>query len=174
MRPELTGAAGRSSGVKSNILDTRRKVGRAAATALCVLALSLALAGCDDLPRDPEGTTEQVRDSGRLRAGIIATGNGPEEGEEDLAGRIAAAQGAETEVEVGSAETLLRKLQQGELDVVVGYFGGQSPWSSKVAFTRPKGGAESKSDVAVLRAAVRRGENRWLTQVELTVAEDGR
>lgn len=149
------------------------RVRRAATGA--VLLLAALLAGCDAYPRDPEGTTERVQESGTLRGGVVATGNGPEDSERQLAERIAAeaGKGAEVELEVGSGETLLRKLNEGELDLVIGYFGDSSPWKSKVAFTKPKGGADAESQVPVLRAAVRRGENRWLILVERSVTGAG-
>lgn len=158
-----------------NVIPTHSSPGLWRAAAFAVLLLAGLLAGCDGYPRDPEGTTERVQQSGTLRGGLVATGNGPEDSEREFAERIAgeAGGGAEVELEVGSAETLLRKLKNGELDLVVGYFADNSPWKSKVAFTKPKAATEAESKVPVLRAAVRRGENRWLILVERSVTGGG-
>ena len=90
-----------------------------------------------------------------------------------LAEKIAEAAGAEAEMESGSAEVLLHRLEEGELDLVVGKFAKASPWKGRVALTQaPKPEWEPAKHEPVLRAAVRNGENRWLMFVSKTIGGD--
>ena len=132
----------------------------------------LALCGCDGFPNDIAGTMERVTGSGVMHAGIIADG-AAEADEELLVERIGTAAGAEAQTESGSAEVLLHKLEEGELDIVVGEFAKASPWSGRVALTAaPQAEWEPAKHEPVLRAAVRNGENRWLMFVSRTIGGD--
>ena len=41
-------------------------------TAPCLAAALLALAGCSDFPRDPDGTLERVEAAGVIRLGVVS------------------------------------------------------------------------------------------------------
>lgn len=129
---------------------------------LLSLSLALMLAACDDYPRDIENTMQGVEQSGRLRAGLISAGDNSDTAERELVNRIAEAAGAEASFEEGSAETLFRRLEQGELDIVVGHIAKASPWKKRVALTKSAEAKSPPKKLPVLRAALRKGENRWL------------
>ncbi len=138
---------------------------------LAVLA-TLALSGCEDFPKDIAGTMDDITATGVLQAGIVTDGSA-EADERSLAERIAQAAGAEAEMETGSAEVLLHKLEEGELDLVVGKFAKASPWKGRVALTKaPRPEWEPAKHEPVLRAAIRNGENRWLIFVSKTIGEE--
>lgn len=128
--------------------------------------LCLALVGCANLPWDAEGTMERVQRTKVLRAGVVA----PSGGKADLSRqrflqRLAAETGSETSIRYGSAEALLPSLEEGGLDIVVGDFSVDSPWADRVAIMpSPKqmGAVAGKPAPA---AAVRHGENGWLTLI---------
>lgn len=139
---------------------------------LPTLALALLLAGCDAFPQDMRGTTERVAEDDVLRAGIISCPGDEGSIVQALASRIAEGAQAEATFERGSAEDLLRGLEEGELDLVVGYFAKNSPWKKRVTFTESPHPGEAGKEVPVLRAAVRNGENRWLLFVHRQIKED--
>lgn len=127
---------------------------------LLASALPLCLAACGPIPRDIESTEQRLRDGKPLAAGIVA-----EPGHDAPA--IAAAQavadtmGTTATIEMGSAERLLPKLEEGELDVIVGSFAMKSPWAKRVTFSRAIGGMTAPKNEPALRFANRFGENRW-------------
>ena len=131
---------------------------------LCSL---LALVGCDDYPRDPEGTLARVSAEKSFKAGIVA---GADPAGIDPAAmllvRVGERTGARALIERGSAEPLLAKLEAGELDLVIGDYVSTTPWSTNVSLSPPlairhDGGAE----IHVV-AAMRNGENAWIGLVE--------
>jgi len=128
-----------------------------------------ALAGGCDFPRDPDSTTEHVLERGSVRVGLVGCNAG--EDARALAGRIAAATSAHAEIVGGLAEDLLPRVENGELDVVVGRFAANSPWQGRVAFTQASTREDPRNDEPVVRAAVRNGENRWLMTVERAIRE---
>ncbi len=134
------------------------------------LVIALAISGCDNFPKDVAGTMQEVTARGSLRVGIVADGE-TEARERFLAQTIAQAAAVEAEVESGSAEILLHRLENGRIDLVVGQFAKASPWKGRVAFTKPAEADSPPSHEPVLRAAVRSGENRWL--IFVTTALDG-
>lgn len=149
-----------------------RRAWLAAAVALCLL-LGLSLGGCATLPRDSDESLERVRAEHVLRAGaspsrglVAIEGPSVSGPEADLVASFAAAQGAQVQWRPGGEEELMVALEAGELDVVVGGLSEESPWTDRVALTRPY--AESRRGDAPFRhvLAVRRGENALLTALE--------
>ncbi|MEX0921727.1 MAG: hypothetical protein WD489_06070 [Rhodovibrionaceae bacterium] len=143
----------------------------AAVDVAVLLAVLICLAACDGFPADPEATTERVTHSGTLRSGIVAAPGSEESLARGFVEKLAAAAGAEAKVKRGSAELLLKDLEQGGLDVVIGAFAKESPWRKRVALSPPLKAQEPPGDLPVLRAAVRSGENRWLLFVARHLAQ---
>ena len=133
------------------------------------LGLSLALlaaASCTDFPRDPEGTLDRVRAERSFRVGLVAplAGTDPKVGA--LLGRVARASGARARVESGDAEPLLNRLEEGELELVIGRFEAASPWKRMVSFSPPLRVEKHGKSSFHLVAAMRNGENAWIGLVE--------
>lgn len=107
-------------------------------TALAIVALS----GCQ-VPQDPDGTLERVRD-GTLRVGIthhepwvvLGDPDDPQGVEPELIRRFAATLNAEIDWFEGSEEALIGALKEGGLDVVAGGLTMKSPWKKEAALTR--------------------------------------
>lgn len=131
-----------------------------------VFCAALALAACDRLPEDPDGTLDRVKAERRFRVGLIATGaeagRGPEKA--FLAG-IARATGARPMVKEGASEPLLLDLEDDRLDLVIGPLSSESPWVERVALLEPLGAVPGPHDVQITPIA-RNGENRWIVLLE--------
>lgn len=135
---------------------------RATAFSLIIVVLC----GCAEPPRDPEGTTEGVRQSGTILLGEVEGARRSSEGEAVLTD-VAALLDARISREPGPSEELLEKLEKGELDLVYGHFAMKSPWSKNVHFGSPLGERETVGkDERVPRFAFRHGENGWIMRVE--------
>ena len=134
---------------------------------LVLLLTAVALAGCAELPRDPEGTTERIMAERRFRVGIVVGADAPAVARQRaLLARVAAATGARPGIETGSREALLLRLEEGALDLVLGEFDSHSPWVGRVHLLPPllrvgNGGGETR-----VGAAARHGENRWIMMVD--------
>lgn len=128
---------------------------------------ALALAGCDRLPQDPDGTLDRVRAERRFRVGLIATGDAPVGRKETAAflARVAAATGAAPAMKEAASEPLLLELEDGKLDLVVGPLSPESPWLGKVALLRPIGETLEPQHL-LLTPIARNGENRWIMLLE--------
>lgn len=128
-----------------------------------LLAAALMIGGCDSIPADPDGTLERVRGERRFRVGLIASGERPAapDGARALLERLSRATGARAAVEHGAAESLLTRLEEGGLDLVVGEFAEKSPWGAQVTLSEPIG----PGGPTILAAAARNGENAWIALV---------
>lgn len=134
-----------------------------------------ALAGCSALPRDVEGTSDRVRQSGQIRVGAAAGAAGAPETAK-LLSVLGQKVGAQARRTVGETEPLLAALEEGKLDLVVAWFDPKSPWANRVALAPRLASRGGKDDRLELRAAARNGENRWVMLVETTsraVAPEG-
>lgn len=105
--------------------------------------LVLGLAACDDYPRDPAGTLEEVR-GGTLSVGLIEARpwvdlRGAEPGgvEVELARALADSLDATAQWVRGSPGEVFAALQKRHIDLVIGGLTADSPWASRAAFTRP-------------------------------------
>jgi hypothetical protein len=128
-----------------------------------LLAAMLMTAACDAMPADPDGTLQRIRGERRFRVGLIAPTLpplAPERARAFVQG-LSRATGATATMEEGAAEALLTRLEEGELDLVLGEFSEQSPWAPKVTVTEP---IAARGPI-VLAAAARNGENAWISLV---------
>lgn len=136
-----------------------------------VLAAS-ALTGCGlQIPADPDGTLE------RVSGDVLRVGASPEEplvqeqgGEvvgtqADLVEKFAASMDASVEWTVGSEETLVSKLEAGDLDLVVGGMTSATLWVGKAGISRGYPGIDG-SDGRPLVWLVPLGENAFLSTIE--------
>ncbi|WP_122263672.1 transporter substrate-binding domain-containing protein [Ornithinimicrobium cerasi] len=157
---------------------------RARVLAAGLLSAAL-LGGCGvSIPTDPDGTLNRVRTSGELRVGVSphppfttlpATPDGEPGGTEvELVEQFARAQGAEPEYVVEGEEELVRLLEEGELDVVVGGLTSKSPWSKKVGLTRPYLETSEHGRTVKHVMAVVRGENLLMSELERFLDEEAR
>lgn len=162
----------------------RTRASAASATRLSgiLLALSLVLAGCGlQIPADPFGTLDRVRDTQVLRVGVSPNpprtvtppGGEPTGIEPALLRRYADRLGARIEWEVGGEESLVGLLEEGELDVIIGGLTDKSPWIDKAALTRGYDESMTEEGESVRHVmAVRLGENAFMSDLERFLDEE--
>ena len=126
---------------------------RYAALILCVCASACGL------PRDADGTLEHVQ-NGTMRVGVIT---GAQAGIEEsaLVRELAHELAASVEWIPGTESDLLKKVHDREIDMVIGGLTDDSPWSAKVALSKP-----FREDSVNHVFALPPGENGWLVRVE--------
>lgn len=127
------------------------------------LALALAMAGCDAIPRDPKGTSERIAATRILRVGLDGPvgANG-----ERLVKELATVTGAEPALQTGALEAMIHDLDRGALDLIVAPVRADALLASEVALGPPLDGSDAGDRPVAVRALVRNGENRWLMTVE--------
>jgi ABC-type amino acid transport substrate-binding protein len=133
---------------------------------LLVVLLCL-LASCG-LPRDPEGTLERIEGSS-MRIGItdsppwtVVTEGEPTGVEVALTEQLARDLDAEIEWVKGSESEILEEIELGHLDLAIGGFTADNPWSKKVTFIQPY--YVLGDDEHVMAAP--HGENAWIVRLE--------
>lgn len=147
------------------------------------LALTL-LAGCGlQIPADPDGTLDQVRESGELRVGVsphppfttLPEGpDGPPGGTEvDLITGFAQSVSAEPTWVIGGEEELVRQLQEGEIQVIVGGLTATNPHLTSTGMTRPYATTQEHGEQVKHVLAVVPGENALLSALERYLDEAG-
>ena len=127
----------------------------------------LLLAACG-IPRDPEATLERVT-GGAMRVGItqsepwtILDGDEPSGVEVELIRAFATELDAEIEWVDGPEAEVLESMEMGHLDLAVGGFTADNPWSSRVSFIQPYYVLGEDQHVM----AVPHGENAWIVRLE--------
>lgn len=146
---------------------------RGGCAALSMAAALLLLSGCAAVPADPDGTLERVNE-GDLRVGITHNppwteirGTGSPSGHEvRLVQRFARSQGADVRWTVASEAVLVDALSDGDLDLVIGGFIDDTPWTDKAAITAPfrESEVDGRVEKHVMLAPL--GENRFLVTLE--------
>lgn len=132
---------------------------------LFLMALVL-LSGCDALPRDPAGTIERITRDRSFRVGFASPDIEATPRAAALLKAVELQTHAKAQVISGAGESLLARLEKGEVDLVVGRFKADSPWQTDVAFGPVLDASGPSSDPVELKAAMRNGENRWIMAVE--------
>ncbi len=143
-----------------------------------LLATAALLTACGPYPTDTAGTVERAS-GGELRVGVThnppwvdtSAAGDPTGREVDLLEGYAASIDAEIEWTEGSEGVLADLLHEGTLDVAIGGYTDDTPWTDKAAVSAPyvevtDGGAPEKH-VVLARA----GENRLLVSLETFLRE---
>jgi ABC-type amino acid transport substrate-binding protein len=131
-------------------------------TGTLALLLAASLAACSDIPKDTEGSLEQIRETKTFRVGLIAGSQDGEGRGRRLIDAVASEAGATPAITTGAAEHLLTQLEEGELDLVVGTMANKSPWALKVHASKPLVPAAERAPTSLV-ALARNGENAWIS-----------
>jgi polar amino acid transport system substrate-binding protein len=129
--------------------------------------------GCD-YPRDASETSRRVQ-QGVIRAGVIGNPpwvnlgtNTPSGIEPQLLQILAESLSAKIEWTIGSETMLIKRLEQRQLDVVIGGLDKDTPWSGRIGISQwyllaidPVTSKKSKHVWAVMP-----GESRWLLEID--------
>ena len=136
-----------------------------------LLLWAVVLSGCADLPRDPEGTSETVR-QGTLRVGFLeapsfvkSVDGRPEGPEVDMVREIARDFEIEPKFVPVSLDNAIRGLEAHQFQIVIGGFDKDTPVKKRVALTRPYD--RKKEHVLLLPP----GENGWLMRLDKKLYE---
>lgn len=149
------------------------------------LAAALLLTGCGvQIPKDPDGSLDSITRSGELRVGVSpnppfttlpeAPDAAPGGSEVERVTGFARTLGAEPVWQVGGEEELVRRLEEGELDIVIGGLTDKNPHLTAAGTTRPylttpEHGKQVKHVMAVVP-----GENALLSALERYLDGEGR
>lgn len=130
------------------------------------MVASCALASCNALPRDPDGTFDRIRHDRTVRIGLLDLPEGRRAEASALIKEVERRAGARAVRRTMATEPALAALQEERLDLVLGTFAKDSPWKTDVAFAPPLARWGGEKHPIALRAAMRNGENRWIMLVE--------
>lgn len=143
-----------------------------------MLGLAL-LGGCSDYPRDPERSLARVTDD-VLHAGavhdppfvVLAAGRAPSGPEVRLVEAFAAHHGARVDWQVGTHDRLMRRLEDFDLQLVVGGTAPDTPWKKRIALSEPFR-EDNEAGTPVMRViALPPGENAWRRALEAYLRSD--
>lgn len=137
----------------------------------------LCLAGCGNLPKDPEGTLDRIRREHVIRVGRVQGGSTTDAADwRRVLKRLEASTEAKPILQSGMLEPLLLDLEAGKLDAVVGgRFDEKTPWKTRVSLGRPIRMIETSTGKTASHIVVRNGENAWIMMVQReTKAAGGR
>ena len=126
--------------------------------------LLLSLAACDALPRDPDRTSDKVRESRVLRVGVNGAPVSPQA--QRLVAALAQQNAARVSIHQAALEPLIVDLNAGRLDLVIAPMAEGSPWKKLVAPGPALSGEGTGKQRVEWRALMKNGENRWIMQVE--------
>lgn len=156
----------------------RRRLRRIPALVVAGVVAASWLTGCGlQIPADPDGTLDRVSGD-TLRVGASVDGRLVQErgGEivgtqADLVEKFAASIDASVDWTVGSEETLVSKLEAGDLDLVVGGMTSATLWMDKAGISRGYPGIDG-SGGRPLVWLVPLGENAFLSSIEFFLDEE--
>ena len=131
------------------------------------------LAACGPYPRDVSGTLDRIERSQVIRIGFAELRSEQEAKADRFVDRLQAATGATARVDTAPAEAQLARLEDGQLDLVIGEFAQDTPWLASVAVLEPLDQRSVGGRHLGLAAAAANGENRWIALVEREIRNGG-
>lgn len=137
----------------------------------------LCLAGCGNLPKDPDGTVDRIRREHVIRVGRVQGGSTTDAADwRRVLKRLEASTEAKPILQSGMLEPLLLDLEAGKLDAVVGgRFDEKTPWKARVSLGPPLRTIQTSTGKTASHIVVRNGENAWIMMVQReTKAAGGR
>jgi hypothetical protein len=152
-------------------LSRKGKPKRASTLHRWPLLLCLALAACGPYPRDVSGTLDRIEREGRLRVGFADLSARDRVTARRFVARLEAATGARADIDLATMENQLGRLEDGELELVIGEFREDTPWSETVTVIEPLERRVRGVRAIGLSPVTVNGENRWIALVEREVRD---
>ena len=117
------------------------------------------------------GTLDRIEQSGRLHIGLteLPQSSGPTV--RGFIARLERATGAKAQLDRAPLESQLARLDEGELDLVLGEFAEDTPWMASVAILEPLASRKKGDRRFEIAPVTRNGENRWVALVEREVRD---
>jgi hypothetical protein len=132
---------------------------------------ALLLAACDRFPADLEGSLDRIHRRGTICVGVQQAM--PPEAEA-LLRRLESATGAQARRMAGSLEPQLQAIEDGDLDLVIAPFREDGGLATATTLSPPLRIERRGQHRIAWRAAMRSGENRWISLVEVQARQIGR
>lgn len=148
---------------------------------IALLAALLLLTGCGmRIPSDPDGTLDRVTGA-TLRVGVSPNDGFTVVDDDEVTGTdaelvegFAATIDADVVWVPGSEEALVRDLEEGELDLVIGGITDATPWVEQAGVTRPYDEfTDEHGTTHKLVMLVPMGENAFLSALERFLTQEG-
>jgi hypothetical protein len=136
-----------------------------------LVPLCLVLAACGPYPRDVGGTLDDIEQSGRIRVGLVDLRPEDRPLANAFIGRVERATGARAQIDSGHLEGQLARLEEGQLDLVLGELAEDTPWLASVAIVEPLRKRREGKRVLGLSPVAANGENRWVALLEREVRD---
>jgi len=134
------------------------------------MLIALPLAACDALPKDPDGTLAAIETRGDIR--VAATAPLPAEALR-LLDRLQKRTHAMPRLQTGELEPLLSRLDEGGVDLVIAPFRKGTLLETSAALSPPLATSGRGERAIEWRAAMKNGENRWISLVEASARSEG-
>jgi ABC-type phosphate/phosphonate transport system substrate-binding protein len=129
-----------------------------------MLLLLVFFCGACNIPKDPNNSYENAKKSS-LRVGIVSKKDSTTTSfEKNLVANFAEQEKMQTQFTIDNETELVKKLENYQLDIVLGGFEKKSNWKTQVGMTKPYDGKH------VL--FIPRGENRLLYQLEKFIIQN--
>jgi hypothetical protein len=135
------------------------------------ILLLLTLTACGPYPRDIDGTLADIEGTQVIRVGFANLRAEDLPSAEGFVARIEDATGARARVDTAPAETQIARLEDGQLDLVIGEFAEDTPWGTEVAILEPLGWRQVGARRLGLSPVAPHGENRWIALLEKAIRD---
>jgi hypothetical protein len=130
-----------------------------------------ALAACGPYPRDVDATLSDIEGTQVIRVGFADLRASDLASAQGFVARVEDATGARARVDTAPAETQLARLEDGQLDLVIGEFADDTPWGTEFAILEPLGWRQVGARRLGLSPVAANGENRWIALLEKAVRD---
>jgi hypothetical protein len=117
------------------------------------------------------GTLDRIEQSGRLRVGLTELPPSDPSTVRGFIARLERTTGAKAQLDRGPMESQLARLDEGELDLVIGEFAEDTPWLATVAVIEPLASRKKGERRFEIAPVTRNGENRWVALIEREVRD---
>jgi hypothetical protein len=129
------------------------------------------LAACGPYPRDVTGTFDDVERTHSFKVGFADMRPADLAAAAAFVARLERATGAIAKTDNGPAETQLARLENDQLDLVIGEFAQDTPWSTEVTILEPLAQRTVGERTMGLSPVAANGENRWIGLLEREIRE---
>ena len=136
-----------------------------------VFPMCLALAACGPYPNDVTGTLDDIERTRTIKVGFADMRPADMATATAFVARIERATGGKAAIDQGPTETQLARLENDQLDLVIGEFAQDTPWGIDVTILEPLATRTVGTHEMGLSAVAANGENRWIGLLEREIRD---